>query len=231
MSAPLINEKMPLIIGEIGAIPKTKKPGSGVDFAFRGIDDVMNHLNPVLTKHNVYVWVELAEYSLTSREVVKKFNNGDTKISLVYKAVVKIVLHFIAADGSEMHTEEVAMSEDYSDKAYTQAMSMAYKYAILRVLCIPTAELQDPDSKPAVEPSETSAKPTVKEAKEKTTSPKPKQKKALVKMDGNDMTADYINVITKLKSGMRKIEDVLAFYTVSPELEAELREYIPAQAQ
>jgi hypothetical protein len=45
-----LTEKLCAIMGELKPIVKEKKPGAGVSYAFRGIDDVVNALNPLLVK-------------------------------------------------------------------------------------------------------------------------------------------------------------------------------------
>lgn len=140
-----LQEKISAITKEIGAIPKTKKPNSTVSYAFRGIDDVMNKLNPLLAHHGITLQNKVLAYTITPREYIKKIWNTDKEEKkMCYYATVHIQLIF--SDGISNETwEEVAMSEDHSDKALTQAMSMAYKYAITRKFCILTEDLVDPD--------------------------------------------------------------------------------------
>ena len=129
------------ITSEVGVIEK-KKQSTGVTYAFRGIDEVMNKLNPLLSKHGVTLQNEICSHNLERREFVNKY--GDAKVA--YVATVHIRLIFSKGTEKEVW-EEVAMSEDYGDKAMTQAMSMAYKYAILRKFCILTKDVIDPDGR------------------------------------------------------------------------------------
>lgn len=138
-------EKISYITGNIGAIEKEVKRDSTVKYAFRGIDDVMNRLNPMLAEQGITLQNKVLSYALTPRSY-EKYNSysKETEIKHSFYATVHIALVF--SDGKETETwEEVAMSEDHSDKALTQAMSMAYKYAITRKFCILTKDLVDPD--------------------------------------------------------------------------------------
>lgn len=145
-----LNEKIASITADIGVIRKTKKENSTVNYAFRGIDDVMNHLNPLLAKNAVSLEKEVVSFKLDEKNSTDKYGKARSS----YCAIVHIRLIF--TDGIEKQQfEEVAMSEDYADKAMTQAESMAYKYAILRKFCIPTEDLPDGDGR------EPERKPTI----------------------------------------------------------------------
>ena len=53
---------------------------------------------------------------------------------------------FIAIDGSSISATVIGEAMDSGDKATNKAMSIAFKYACFQVFCIPTEEMQDPDS-------------------------------------------------------------------------------------
>ena len=137
-----LQEKIAAITKEMGAIPKTKKEGSTVKYAFRGIDDVMNKLSPLLALHQVSLQSKILNHSFTSEWGKDKYGN-DRKTST---ALVHYQLIFTSGDETETY-ESIAMSEDFSDKAMTQAESMAYKYAILRKFCIMTEDTPDGDGR------------------------------------------------------------------------------------
>lgn len=126
------------IINEIGAIGKNKK-SPGVTYAYRGIDDVMNELHPLLAKHGVVIVPEVVEQIRENRTTLK----GNP---IIY-SIMKIKFHFIAEDGSEVVATIVGEGMDTSDKASNKAMAIAFKYACFQVFCIPTEEMakSDPD--------------------------------------------------------------------------------------
>lgn len=126
------------IINDIGAIGKNKK-SPGVTYAYRGIDDVMNELHPLLAKHGVVIVPEVVEQLRENRTTLK----GNP---IIY-SIMKIKFHFIAEDGSEVVATIVGEGMDTSDKASNKAMAIAFKYACFQVFCIPTEEMakSDPD--------------------------------------------------------------------------------------
>jgi hypothetical protein len=97
------------------------------------------------------------------------------------------------------------MSEDSSDKAPTQAMSMAYKYAILRKFCILTEDISKSDS---------DKKPT-----EEAPTPPPA---LVVKEELTKSHASYKKVLDALIQKTATIEQVKTKFEVSAEMEAEL---------
>ena len=132
-----IHTKIPAIMAEIGAISKGKK-NAQQGFMYRGVDDVMNTLQPLLYKHGVFIVPEVIEHKREDR-VSSKGNN------LIY-SVCTIKYTFYADDGSSITAVVVGEGMDSGDKATNKAMAIAFKYACFQVFCIPTEEMKDPDS-------------------------------------------------------------------------------------
>lgn len=107
-------------------------------FMYRGIDAVMNALNPALIKHKVFVVPEVLEQTREERTNAK----GTT---LIY-SIVKVKYTFFAEDGSSVSSIVIGEGMDSGDKATNKAMSIAFKYACFQVFCIPTEEMVDPDA-------------------------------------------------------------------------------------
>ena len=123
---------------EIGAIGKNKR-SPGVTYAYRGIDDVMNELHPLLAEFGVTIVPEVVEQTRENRQTLK----GNP---IIY-SIMKVCFHFYATDGSEVVATVIGEGMDTSDKASNKAMAIAYKYACFQVFCIPTDEMakSDPD--------------------------------------------------------------------------------------
>lgn len=123
---------------EIGAIGKNKR-SPGVTYAYRGIDDVMNELHPLLAEFGVTIVPEVMEQTRENRVMSKG-------TPMIY-SIMKIRFHFYAIDGSEVMATVIGEGMDTSDKASNKAMAIAYKYACFQVFCIPTEEMAkaDPD--------------------------------------------------------------------------------------
>ena len=139
-----IFESIAAVMGEIGAVGKNSKNVTQ-GFMFRGIDAVMNAINPALTKYKVFIVPEVLEQTREERT--------NSKGTLLIYSICKVKYTFYAEDGS--HVEAVVIGEgmDTGDKATNKAMSIAFKYACFQVFCIPTEEMKDPDAEShAVEP-------------------------------------------------------------------------------
>lgn len=131
-----IYQAITAIMGELGAISKDKK-NVQQGFMYRGIDDVMNALNPLLAKHQVFVVPEVLEHIREERQS----NKGNT---LLY-SICKIKYTFYASDGSSISAVVVGEGMDSGDKATNKAMAIAMKYAFFQTFCIATEEMKDPD--------------------------------------------------------------------------------------
>lgn len=132
-----IYEAIAAVMGEIGAVGKTSK-NAQQGFMFRGIDAVMNAINPALIKYKVFIVPEVLEQTREERTNSK----GTT---LIY-SVCKIKYTFYAEDGSSIAATVIGEGMDTGDKATNKAMSIAFKYACFQVFCIPTEEMKDPDA-------------------------------------------------------------------------------------
>ena len=125
------------IMGEIGAIGKDRK-NQQQGFMYRGVEDVMNTLQPLFKKYGVFIVPEVMEHNREERQTKSGGN-------LIY-SIMKIRHHFTADDGSEVVSTTIGEGMDSADKASNKAMSIAFKYACFQVFCIPTEEMQDPDA-------------------------------------------------------------------------------------
>ena len=191
-----IFESIQAVMGEIGAVGKTSK-NAQQGFMYRGIDAVMNALQPALIKHGVFVVPEILEQTREERVNAK----GNT---LIY-SICKIKYTFYAQDGSSVSATVIGEGMDPGDKATNKAMSIAFKYACFQVFCIPTEEMVDPDA----EVHEVKAK-TEKKAEQKT-EPKqdlkatPKQIELLKKLVPDEAWGAMLNW-----AGVEKVEDMTA---------------------
>lgn len=134
-----IYKAIPVIMGEIGHISKDKK-NQQQGFMFRGVDQVMNTMKPLLADHGVFVVPEVISTKREERQTAKGGN-------LIY-TMHTIRFHFCATDGSEVVATVVGEGMDMADKSSNKAMAVAFKYACFQVFCIPTEEMakDDPDN-------------------------------------------------------------------------------------
>ncbi|WP_051650813.1 ERF family protein [Lachnoclostridium phytofermentans] len=162
----LIYKAINSVMREIGAIGKNKRNTQGNGFMYRGIDDVMNALEPAMEKNGVFVVPEVLEQIREERAS----RQGGT---LLY-SICKIRYTFYAEDGSSVQATVIGEAMDPGDKATNKAMSVAFKYACFQVFCIPTEEMKDPDGEThEVNPNGKDVpKQAAKSSKEKADKPK-----------------------------------------------------------
>lgn len=125
------------VMKEIGAVGKNQK-NEQQKFMYRGIDAIMNAINPALINHNVFIVPEVLEQKREER--VSKTGN-----TLLY-SICKIRFTFYAEDGSYVEAVTVGEGMDSGDKATNKAMAIAFKYACFQVFCIPTEEMTEADA-------------------------------------------------------------------------------------
>ena len=125
-------------------------------YKFRGIDAVMNALNPAFRKHKVFVVPEVLDQTREERTTVKG--------GLLIYSIIKVKYTFYAEDGSHIESVVIGEGMDSGDKASNKAMSAAFKYACFQAFCIPTEEMKDSE--------DDSPEPTPKKAQVKKTAPK-----------------------------------------------------------
>lgn len=155
------------VMADIGAIGKEKR-NTQQGFKYRGVDDVMNALQPVMVQHGLFVVPEIIDQKREERQTKNKGN-------LIY-SVCTVRYTFYAKDGSSVQCVVIGEGMDSGDKATNKAMSIAFKYACFQVFCIPTEEMKeiptkmdDPDveSAPQSEPVERNNKLTAVQMKAK----------------------------------------------------------------
>ncbi len=192
-----IFEAISNVMAEIGAIGKEKK-NQQQGFMYRGIDDVMNALQPALVKHKVFIAPEVIS---EQREERASKNGG-----VMFSVRLEISYKFYTTDGSFIETKVIGEAMDSGDKATNKAMSIGYKYACFQVFCIPTEEMKDPDAE-IHEPAPKDAKPTKQvdkpKAQEQT---KPEKQKPTENQQAP--TADQMAAVGQQKINEAKINTI-----------------------
>ena len=131
-----IFETINAVMEEIGAVGKNSR-NEKQKYMYRGVDDVMNALNPAFIKHKLFMVPEVVSQKREERQTANEKN-------LIY-SVLSVKYTFYAEDGSSIYTIVPGEGMDSGDKASNKAMSSAFKYACFQVFCIPTEEMKDPD--------------------------------------------------------------------------------------
>ncbi len=135
-------------------------------FKFRGIDEVMNELQPVLKKHGLFVVPKVAN-------VIRQEKPTKSGGMLLY-SIITMEFTMYAQDGTSITGSTVGEGMDSGDKASNKAMAVALKYFLLQTFCIPTEDEKDPD-----QTSYQVAPPAQKAPAPKASIPKPEQAKPI----------------------------------------------------
>lgn len=133
-----IHEAICAAMARTKAIGKDKK-NQQQGFKYRGVDDVMNALQPVFAEMMIFCTPKVID---VQREERTTKNGG----AMTY-TVVTVEYTFYAVDGSSVSCIVCGEGMDSADKSTSKAMSIAFKYACFQLLCIPTEETApDPDA-------------------------------------------------------------------------------------
>ncbi len=132
-----IYERLNRILAELPAIGKNQRnPQQG--FMFRGHDDILNALNPLLAKHGVIVVPDVLERVTSQRET--------SKGGVMYEVNLHVRYRFYGADGDYVEASTWGEGTDMGDKATNKAMTMAFKNALNQTFAISSAEFKDADA-------------------------------------------------------------------------------------
>jgi hypothetical protein len=108
------------------------------NYKFRGIDDVLNALAPLLSEHGLVILPRCMK-----RDVVERQARGG---GALFYVTIEAEFDFVCvADASTHIVRMYGEAMDSADKATNKAMSAAYKYAAFQTFCIPTEGENDAD--------------------------------------------------------------------------------------
>lgn len=141
-STGTIAQKMANILKRIGPVSKDNY-NEMQKFAFRGVDQFINALHPILASEGVTIAPRVTDLRTDMREVVG--SNGSITISKHVSVLVEYA--FTATDGSKHVVGPLAGEGiDRGDKATNKALSSAFKYMCIQTFCVPTEDMVDADS-------------------------------------------------------------------------------------
>lgn len=136
MEQQLIYKAMCAAMADIGAVGKDQT-NQQQHFRYRGIDDAMNALYPVLAKHGLFLVPEVLEQHREERTTKSGGN-------LIY-SILKVRYTMYASDGSSVSAVVIGEGMDSADKSSNKAIAAAMKYAIFQMFCIPTEDMRNTD--------------------------------------------------------------------------------------
>ena len=180
--APKIYGAIAKVMEDVGVVGKNSK-NQQQGFMFRGIDAVMNALNPAMVKNKVFVTPTIlneVREDLTTK-------NG----TVMHSTRLTIRYDFYTEDGSSVSATVIGEAQDSGDKVTNKAMSIGFKYACFQTFCIPTEEMKEAD------PDNHSPEPTLPQYVDKTHQDallSLAQKKGTALKEGTDITK--LDIIT-----------------------------------
>lgn len=135
---PPVHAALALVMGDVRAVAKAGR-NEEQKYSFRGVDDVMNAVGPMLRKHGVIV--------LPTN--VRDVHRGNIEIgrNRTLMGHVSAIVEFtvIGPAGDRFSGEAPGEAMDSGDKATAKMMSVAYRTFLIQALCLPTGEI-DPDA-------------------------------------------------------------------------------------
>jgi hypothetical protein len=141
-------------------ISKERRNTQGAGFNFRGIDDVLDVLAPLLPKHGLCILPRAVHRKQEERQAKSGGALYYTDVLMEYDLVS-------AVDGSKHTISMFGEAMDSSDKSTNKAESAAYKYACFQGFCIPVQGTPDADA----ETPQAAPKTESKTSTQKTTAP------------------------------------------------------------
>lgn len=123
-----IYERINAISQEAGALAPEAK--GGVPFPFRGIDGTINHLTPFLHKYGVFLSPVIQSHIVVPNAVGSR---------TVKTTEVEVAYEVYGPEGkSDIVVKVPGLADDFADRSTAQAMSVAYRIALLQLFHLPT---------------------------------------------------------------------------------------------
>lgn len=129
-------EALGAVMEDVSAVGK-KDRNTQQGYDFRGIDAVINAVGPAFRKHGI---IPAPLKSEAKYRDVLTINGKPSR-----ECTVTVTYRFHGPAGDYIDCEVPGESMDFGDKGAPKAMSVAYRIALLQVLCIPTHE-PEPDA-------------------------------------------------------------------------------------
>lgn len=133
-----IYKRMAAILADFPAVAKSQS-GEGISYSYRGIDDALAALHPLLAKHRVFMTCRWQNPEWSERG---KTRSG----AMQFHVQIAGALVFAADDGSCLTVGLLGEGMDTRDKALMKAQANAMKYAVWYTFCVPTAEKKDSEA-------------------------------------------------------------------------------------
>jgi hypothetical protein len=138
-----VYEAIGAIIRELDGVGKNQR-NKEQGYAFRGIDDVLKALHPLLGQHGVFIAPDVIERQYEERVSAKG--------TVGHCAHLHVRFRVYGPEGDSIQISTWGEGLDYGDKATNKAMTAAFKYALFELFAV---------SDPADDGDHESPEPTV----------------------------------------------------------------------
>jgi len=135
-ATPTVHVALSAAMADVQAIGKTSR-NNEQGYNFRGVDAVVNVVGPVFRKHGIIPTPVQSEAHYRDVLTSRGKPSRECTVSVTYR--------FYGPGGDYIEAMVPGESMDFGDKGAAKAMSVAYRIALLQVLCIPTDDVE-PDS-------------------------------------------------------------------------------------
>jgi len=127
-----VQQALAQIMAELPAIGKGGKASVAQGgYAYRGIEQITSHLQPLLAKHGVVIAPYATVISIQPAPGMKE-SWTDTVLQVTWK--------ILGPDADYVEAQTVGIGRDNADKGANKAMSQAFKYLLLDLFCISDAK-------------------------------------------------------------------------------------------
>lgn len=134
---PAVFEAWSNVMNEAQSLAKAQRNTEGGNYMYRGIDDVMNLVGPLLRKHRVAVVPDVV--SASYRDVQTSRGKPAREVT------VRVQFTIYGPAGDTIVGSAPGEAMDNGDKGTAKAMSVAYRVFLLQSLTLPTND-RDPDA-------------------------------------------------------------------------------------
>lgn len=132
-----VHQALAAVMRQVPVVKKEDR-NAAQNFNFRGIDATLNAVGPALRDNGVIVLPTLLSHE--SDQVLVGRNQTPMR-----SVTVLVQYTFVGPEGDMVTATVPGEAMDSGDKAYSKAMSVAFRTALLQALALPTDE-RDPDA-------------------------------------------------------------------------------------
>lgn len=139
LDLPSVQEAVRRVMTDIGHVGVGKGGyNKQQDYSFRGIDDFVQALSPILSRHGVILLPNAGEPTITQHPTARG--------GIQFMCIVRVEWTIVGPRGDTLIAATIGQALDSSDKAANKSMSAAFKYALGQVFAIPNIGWAEQDS-------------------------------------------------------------------------------------